>query len=32
MREIDADWRRYMQEHDTPDERLATKLHDRFRL
>ena len=32
MREIDADWRRYMQEHDRPDQRLATKLRNRFRL
>lgn len=30
MREIDAEWRRYMENHDTPEQRLATKLHTRF--
>ena len=30
MREIDAQWQRYMREHDSPEQRLATKLHTRF--
>ncbi len=32
MREIDAQWRRYMSEHDSPEERLATKMERRFTL
>lgn len=32
MREIDAEWRRYMREHDAPEHRLATKLATRFRF
>lgn len=32
MREIDAEWRRYMEHHDTPEQRLATKLHTRFTI
>lgn len=30
MREIEPQWQRYMREHDTPEERLMTKLHTRF--
>lgn len=30
MREIDAQWQRYMREHDDPEQRLATKLPTRF--
>lgn len=30
MREIDGQWQRYMREHDSPEQRLATKLHTRF--
>lgn len=32
MREIDAEWRRYMQEHDSPEQRLAEKNLQPFRL
>lgn len=32
MRELDADWRRYMCEHDAPADRLASKVDQRFRL
>ncbi len=32
LREIDGQWRRYMLEHDSPEERLATKVQTRFRL
>ena len=32
MREIDAEWQRYMKETDTPKQRLATKLQERFSL
>jgi len=32
MREIDAEWQRYMKETDTPKQRLATKLKERFSL
>ncbi len=30
MQEIAPQWQRYMREHDTPEHRLATKLHRRF--
>ncbi len=30
MREMDAEWQRYMRDHDDPAERLATKLRTRF--
>jgi hypothetical protein len=32
MRDIDAEWRRYMQETDTPEDRLRGKNPERFRL
>ncbi len=32
MREMDAEWQRYMRDHDAPEDRLATKLHTRFKL
>ncbi len=32
MREMDADWRRYMREHDSPEQRLRDKNPDAFRL
>ena len=32
MREIAAQWESYMREHDTPEQRLATKVHTRFTL
>ncbi len=32
MREMDAQWQRYMRDHDAPEDRLATKLHTRFRI
>jgi hypothetical protein len=32
MQAIDAEWRRYMRDHDTPEDRLATKLHKRFKI
>ncbi len=32
MREMDAEWRRYMREHDKAEDRLATKLYERFRI
>jgi hypothetical protein len=32
MREINAQWETYMREHDDPAQRLATKLHTRFRF
>lgn len=32
MREMDADWRRFMQSHDRPEDRLATKVQDRFHI
>ena len=30
LREIDAEWQRYMRESDTPEQRLATKVEERF--
>jgi hypothetical protein len=32
MREIDGEWRRYMEHYDAPEQRLATKLHTRFTI
>ena len=32
MREMDAEWQRYMKEHDSPEDRLATKVYERFRM
>ena len=32
MREMDAEWQRYMRDHDAPEDRLATKLYQRFRI
>ncbi len=32
MREIDDEWRRYMLEHDSPEQRLAEKSLEPFRL
>jgi hypothetical protein len=32
MREMDADWRRYMREHDSPEQRLRDKNPEPFRL
>ncbi len=32
MHEIDAEWRRFMREHDRPEDRLATKLPNRFQI
>lgn len=32
MREMDAEWQRFMRDHDTPEDRLATKLHRRFKI
>ena len=30
MREIDSEWQRYMRESDSPEQRLATKIEERF--
>lgn len=30
MREIDAQWRRFMREQDSPEQRLKTKIQQRF--
>lgn len=32
MREIDAQWQHYMREHDSPEERLTSKVRTRFTL
>jgi hypothetical protein len=32
MHEMDAEWQRYMRDHDAPEDRLATKLYERFRI
>ncbi len=32
MREMDADWRRYMRERDSPEQRLRGKNPEPFRL
>ena len=32
MTEIEAEWRRYMREHDSPEERLRSKNPEPFRL
>ena len=32
MREMDAEWQRYMRDHDAPEHRLATKLQTRFKI
>ena len=32
MREIDTEWQRYMRESDTLEQRLATKVEERFKM